>query len=137
MCSRKGWGLCRDNWNAVWLVRGAASRARVPQVRSPLKPIIAGLQSHSSLKTRDLAFLTQGFVFVNIGMTLVIIITLLAVTGRDNMHSANYVFTQTYNSKSARCTQTICALTHPLNQRLVGTTTVSPSCLDCSRFNGP
>jgi hypothetical protein len=79
----------------------------------PSSLMTAGLQFHSSLKTRDLAFLTQGFVFVNIGMTLVIIITLLAVTGRDNMHSANYVFTQTYNSKSACCVQTICVLTHP------------------------
>jgi hypothetical protein len=78
----------------------------------------AGLQSHSSLKTRDLAFLTQGFVFVNIGMTLVIIITLLAVTGRDNMHSANYVFTQTYNSKPACCVQTSCALTPLLSHWL-------------------
>ncbi|KAI5454540.1 polyamine transporter tpo5 [Naganishia albida] len=51
----------------------------------------------NSLKTRDLAFLTQGFVFVNIGMTLIIIIVLLATTGRENMHPASYVFTQTYN----------------------------------------
>ncbi|KAJ9105922.1 hypothetical protein QFC20_004160 [Naganishia adeliensis] len=51
----------------------------------------------NSLKTRDLAFLTQGFVFVNIGMTLIIIIVLLATTGRENMHPASYVFTQVYN----------------------------------------
>lgn len=55
---------------------------------------------NSSLKTRDLAFLTQGFVFVNIGMTLIIIIVLLATTGRENMHPASYVFTQTYNCES-------------------------------------
>ncbi|KAJ9102235.1 hypothetical protein QFC19_004779 [Naganishia cerealis] len=51
----------------------------------------------NSLKTRDLAFLTQGFVFVNIGMTLIIVIVLLATTGRENMHPASYVFTQVYN----------------------------------------
>ncbi|KAJ9128003.1 hypothetical protein QFC24_000290 [Naganishia onofrii] len=51
----------------------------------------------NSLKTRDLAFLTQGFVFVNIGMTLIISIVLLATTGRENMHPASYVFGQVYN----------------------------------------
>lgn len=51
----------------------------------------------NSLKTRDLAFLTQGFVFINIGFTFIIIIVLLATTGRANMHSASYVFTYTNN----------------------------------------
>lgn len=105
MCSWTRWRLCRHNWNAVWLVRRLARRTRIPQVRldSPSHDLEAYGLPHSSLKTRDLAFLTQGFVFVNIGMTLIIIITLLAVTGRDNMHSATYVFTQTYNCKSTGC----------------------------------
>lgn len=51
----------------------------------------------NSLKTRDLAFLTKGFVFVNIGATLVIIIVLLATTGRENMQSASYIFTNVNN----------------------------------------
>ncbi len=51
----------------------------------------------SSLRTRDLAFLTKGFVFVNIGATLIIIIVLLAKTGRSNMNSASYVFTSVDN----------------------------------------
>lgn len=51
----------------------------------------------NSLKTRDLAFLTQGFVFINIGFTFIIIITLLATTGRENMHPASYVFGNVVN----------------------------------------
>ncbi|KAI0659621.1 APC amino acid permease [Cubamyces menziesii] len=44
------------------------------------------------LATRQLARLTTGFVFVNIGATLIIIIVLLATTPRSEMHSASYVF---------------------------------------------
>ncbi|KAI0651168.1 APC amino acid permease [Trametes meyenii] len=44
------------------------------------------------LATRQLARLTTGFVFVNIGATLIIIIVLLATTPRNEMHSAAYVF---------------------------------------------
>ena len=51
----------------------------------------------NSLKTRDLAFLTSGFVFVNVGATLIIIIVLLATTGRANMHPASYVFGNVVN----------------------------------------
>ncbi|KAH9894022.1 APC amino acid permease [Cubamyces lactineus] len=44
------------------------------------------------LATRQLARLTTGFVFVNIGATLIIIIVLLSTTPRSEMHSASYVF---------------------------------------------
>ncbi|CDO68771.1 hypothetical protein BN946_scf184989.g37 [Trametes cinnabarina] len=44
------------------------------------------------LATRQLARLTTGFVFINIGATLIIIIVLLATTPRSEMHSAAYVF---------------------------------------------
>ncbi|KAI0327342.1 APC amino acid permease [Cubamyces sp. BRFM 1775] len=44
------------------------------------------------LATRQLARLTTGFVFINIGATLIIIIVLLATTPRSEMHSASYVF---------------------------------------------
>ncbi|KAG6836494.1 hypothetical protein H0H93_007523 [Arthromyces matolae] len=46
----------------------------------------------NSLATRQLAFLTKGFVFVNLGTTFLIIIVLLATTPRHEMHPANYVF---------------------------------------------
>ncbi|KAL7278701.1 hypothetical protein ACG7TL_007703 [Trametes sanguinea] len=44
------------------------------------------------LATRQLARLTTGFVFINIGTTLIIIIVLLATTPRSEMHPAAYVF---------------------------------------------
>ncbi|KAF8260282.1 APC amino acid permease [Lactarius quietus] len=46
----------------------------------------------NSLATRHLATFTKGFVFVNLGTSALIIIVLLATTGRSNMHSAGYVF---------------------------------------------
>jgi len=46
----------------------------------------------NSLTTKSLAFLTKGFVFVNLGATTLIIIVLLATTPRAEMHPASYVF---------------------------------------------
>lgn len=46
----------------------------------------------NSLATKHLAFFTRGFVFVNLGTTIVIIIVLLATTPRSEMHPASYVF---------------------------------------------
>ncbi|KIM66702.1 hypothetical protein SCLCIDRAFT_109926 [Scleroderma citrinum Foug A] len=46
----------------------------------------------NSVATKYLAFFTRGFVFVNLGTTIIIVIVLLAVTPRSEMHSANYVF---------------------------------------------
>jgi len=46
----------------------------------------------NSLMTRHLAQLTKGFVFVNLGITFVIIVALLAMTARSDMHTAGYVF---------------------------------------------
>ncbi|KAF8494443.1 amino acid permease [Russula emetica] len=44
------------------------------------------------LATRHLATFTKGFVFVNLGTTVIIVIVLLATTSRHDMHHANYVF---------------------------------------------
>lgn len=41
--------------------------------------------------------MTQGFVFINIGTTFIIIIVLLATTGTSNMQPASYVFTNVNN----------------------------------------
>ncbi|KAJ7153535.1 amino acid permease [Mycena crocata] len=46
----------------------------------------------NSVATRHLARFTQYFVFVNLGATGLIIITLLATTPRSEMHPASYVF---------------------------------------------
>lgn len=52
--------------------------------------IVHGLLN--TFATRYLAFATRGFVFVNLGTTVVIIIVLLATTPRSEMNSAAYVF---------------------------------------------
>lgn len=44
------------------------------------------------LATRQLAHITKSFVFVNLGTTILIIIVLLAMTPRSEMHAASYVF---------------------------------------------
>jgi len=46
----------------------------------------------NSVGTRHLARFTQYFVFVNLGATALIIIVLLAMTPRSEMHPASYVF---------------------------------------------
>ncbi|KAL4080597.1 amino acid permease [Scleroderma citrinum] len=46
----------------------------------------------NSIATKYLAFYARGFVFVNLGATIVIIIVLLATTPRSEMHTASYVF---------------------------------------------
>ncbi|KAG6334784.1 hypothetical protein ID866_4302 [Astraeus odoratus] len=46
----------------------------------------------NSLATKYLASFTRGFVFVNLGTTIIIIIVLLATTPRSEMHPAVYVF---------------------------------------------
>ena len=46
----------------------------------------------NSLKTRQLAYFASSFVFINLGATSLIIILLLAMTPRSDMHSASYVF---------------------------------------------
>ena len=75
----------------------------------PLNAVLRVVQN--CLATRHLATFTKGFVFVNLGTTVsesrlpyyvalfctdgvnsVIVIVLLATTGRHNMHHASYVF---------------------------------------------
>ena len=46
----------------------------------------------NSLKTRQLGYFASSFVFINLGATFLIIIILLALTPRSEMHSASYVF---------------------------------------------
>jgi len=46
----------------------------------------------NSLKTRHLAYFASSFVIINLGATFLIIILLLAMTPRSDMHPASYVF---------------------------------------------
>lgn len=50
--------------------------------------------------TRQLAWITKYFVFVNVGTTILIIIVLLATTPRHEMNSASMVFTDVANGTS-------------------------------------
>ncbi|KAH9976791.1 amino acid permease-domain-containing protein [Lactifluus volemus] len=69
-----------------------ASAQLVPKDTDPLGNYEVTSGKVNCLATRQLATLTKGFVFVNLGTTAIIIIVLLATTGRHDMHSASYVF---------------------------------------------
>lgn len=85
--------------------------------------------------------MTQGFVFVNVGATLIIIIVLLATTGRANMHPASYVFGNVTNREPTAFDSAI--LHKQLNDRRechqnpVGRAMVWPSCSVSFPFSGP
>ncbi|KAL7424711.1 polyamine transporter tpo5 [Cryptotrichosporon argae] len=51
----------------------------------------------NSVPTKGLARMTRYFVFINIGSAFLIIITLLALTPRSEMHPGSYVFTNVDN----------------------------------------
>lgn len=84
-------GLANMIWSAVVLVYP-------DYVVTPYKTVglfIGLLVIHgvlNSLATRHLARFTSGFVFVNLGASVLIIIVLLATTKRSDMQSASYVF---------------------------------------------
>ncbi|KAG9315600.1 amino acid permease [Chiua virens] len=46
----------------------------------------------NSLRTRHLAFLASSFIFINLAAILLIVVLLLAMTPRSDMHTASYVF---------------------------------------------
>ncbi|KAF9074475.1 APC amino acid permease [Rhodocollybia butyracea] len=57
--------------------------------------------SLNCLGTRWLARMSSGYVFVNLGATILIVIVLLATTPRSEMHAANYVFgAQGFNNQT-------------------------------------
>lgn len=85
-------GLARMIWAAVFVGRDG----QIERTEGMIVGLFAGLLIvHgllNSLATRHLAQLTKGFVFVNLGTTFIIIITLLAKTPRSEMHPPSYVF---------------------------------------------
>ncbi|GJJ09317.1 hypothetical protein Clacol_003539 [Clathrus columnatus] len=84
-------GLSNMIWAAV-----AIARPGLEITSGKVVGLFAGLlMVHgilNSLATRHLAWMTKGFVFVNLGATILIIIVLLACTKRSDMHPAGYVF---------------------------------------------
>jgi amino acid transporter len=86
------YGLSNMIWAAVVVAKDGnyeVTSAKIVGLFAALL-IIHGILN--SLTTRHLATFTKGFVFVNLGTTVLIIIVLLATTERHDMHSANYVF---------------------------------------------
>ncbi|CAE6418024.1 unnamed protein product [Rhizoctonia solani] len=86
-------GLSNMIWGAVVISKNdenfVVSQGMVVGLMAALL-VVHGLLN--SLATKYLARMTSGFVFINIGATILIIIVLLAKTPRNEMHPANYVF---------------------------------------------
>ncbi|KAJ3727684.1 APC amino acid permease [Lentinula raphanica] len=80
-------GLANMIWAAV--VIGKLYQAKTVWLFAVLLVVHGAL---NCLGTRLLARMSSGFVFVNLGATILIIIVLLATTPRSEMHAAGYVF---------------------------------------------
>ncbi|EJD42999.1 APC amino acid permease [Auricularia subglabra TFB-10046 SS5] len=82
--------------NMIWAAVSVGKGGNIEITQGKVVGLFAGLLVvHgilNSLATRMLARITSAFVFVNVGATVLIIIVLLACTGRENMNSAGYVF---------------------------------------------
>ncbi|KAI6112086.1 amino acid/polyamine transporter I [Pisolithus croceorrhizus] len=91
-------GISSTEFGLASMILGAVSIALPDFVITPGKTVglCTGLLiTHgilNSLATKYLAFFTRGFLFVNLGTTIAIIIVLLATTPRSEMHPASYVF---------------------------------------------
>jgi len=94
-------GLSEMIWAAV--VIGKDGNFEVTQAKTVWLFVIL-LVVHGSLNclgTRWLARMSSGYVFVNLGATILIVIVLLATTPRSEMHAANYVFgAQGFNNQT-------------------------------------
>jgi len=84
-------GLANMIWAAVVIARPSVeiTQAKVVGLFIGLL-IVHGILN--SVGTKILARFTSGFVFVNLGSAIIIIIVLLATTGKSEMHAAGYVF---------------------------------------------
>jgi len=84
-------GLANMIWAAVVIARPEVeiTQAKVVGLFIGLL-IVHGLLN--SVGTKLLARFTSSFVFINLGSTIIIIIVLLATTGKGDMHPAKYVF---------------------------------------------
>ncbi|KAI6117501.1 amino acid/polyamine transporter I [Pisolithus croceorrhizus] len=91
-------GISSTEFGLASMILGAVSIALPDFVITPGKTVglFTGLLiTHgilNSLATKQLAFFTRSFIFVNLGSAIIIIIVLLATTPRSEMHPASYVF---------------------------------------------
>ncbi|KAI1787362.1 APC amino acid permease [Ganoderma leucocontextum] len=85
-------GLANMIWAAVVVGRGGSYEVTAGKSVGLFAGLLILHGILNCLATRQLARLTSGFVFVNLGATIITIIVLLAKTPRSEMHSAAYVF---------------------------------------------
>ncbi|EKM52668.1 uncharacterized protein PHACADRAFT_198715 [Phanerochaete carnosa HHB-10118-sp] len=85
-------GLTNMIWAAVVIAKDGNYDVTAGKVVALCTGLLIVHGSLNSLATRHLARLTSGFVFINLGATLIIVIVLLAMTPRHEMHSASSVF---------------------------------------------
>ena len=79
-------------WGAVSISKDGPYEVTQGMIVGLMTGILVTIGIVNCLNTRYLASLTQGFVFVNVGTTIIIIVVLLATTGKSNMNSADLVF---------------------------------------------
>lgn len=92
-CYIYGWELHRDPKYDSWTVHWSDCIHRTSGRFTNSDYIILLQQAHQNcLATRQLSQLTKGFVFINLGTTALIIVILLAMTPKSEMHPASYVF---------------------------------------------
>ncbi|KAI0684048.1 APC amino acid permease [Cytidiella melzeri] len=85
-------GLANMIWAAVVVAKDGDYTITAPKVVGVFIGLLVFHGLLNCLATRWLARLTAGFVFINLGTTVLIIIVLLATTPRSEMHAASYVF---------------------------------------------
>ncbi|KDQ17003.1 hypothetical protein BOTBODRAFT_106374 [Botryobasidium botryosum FD-172 SS1] len=85
-------GLSNMIWAAVVVAKNGQYEVTQGKVVGLFAALLIVHGILNSLGTKYLARFTSSFVFINIGATILIIITLLACTKRSEMHSAQYVF---------------------------------------------
>ncbi|QRV84276.1 amino acid permease [Ceratobasidium sp. AG-Ba] len=85
-------GLANMIWGAVVISKKEKYEVSQGMVVGLMIALLVVHGILNSLATKWLARMTSGFVFVNVGATLLIIIVLLATTPRSEMHPASYVF---------------------------------------------
>lgn len=85
-------GLSNMIWGAVVVAKDGNYEVTSGKVVGLFAGLLVFHGILNCLATRHLATFTKGFVFVNLGTTVIIVIVLLATTGRHDMHHASYVF---------------------------------------------
>ncbi|KAF8331863.1 APC amino acid permease [Cantharellus anzutake] len=85
-------GLSQMIWAAVVVAKDGNYTVTPGKIVSLFVALLILHGILNSVATKYLARFTKGFVFINLGATILITIVLLACTGANNMHSAAYVF---------------------------------------------